>query len=209
MVKYSLLAGALTVALVSGAHATTFFTTETTATGDSLNLTGGQSLTTSTGTVVDPEDITIDVDTASDFASGNAQISPSADILLTTLTFTPTDPNAFSDFTFRGQDVAANQTIDVTVQDNQGNPAETFSFTQAQADQDFSAIGITALSAGETIQSVQISNSGGFKSVKQIDFSLAGSDTGVAEPATWALMILGVGMVGAGVRRRQNAPLAT
>jgi hypothetical protein len=60
---------------------------------------------------------------------------------------------------------------------------------------------------GEAIVRAQISNSVAIQDVRQI--RLGGVVT-VPEPATWAMMILGMGMIGAGLRlrRRKLAPLA-
>lgn len=44
-----------------------------------------------------------------------------------------------------------------------------------------------------------------FKDVKQISFDVAAP--GVPEPATWGMMILGIGMIGGVLRRRQRAEL--
>jgi hypothetical protein len=155
--------------------------------------------TTDFGTVLTANDVAITVNTPSTFASGAATIKANTGTL-TTLTFTPVNPNAFSDFSFRGQDLAANQVIDVTVQDNQGGAAQTFMFTEGVANQDFTRDGIISLD-GETIKSVTISNSGGFKEAKQFAFSPAI----VPEPATWGMMVLGSGLAGAALRRRRVA----
>lgn len=43
-----------------------------------------------------------------------------------------------------------------------------------------------------------------FKSVKQISFDVASIGNPVPEPATWAMMILGFGLIGSAMRRRQR-----
>src|SRR6266576_5415791 len=62
-----------------------------------------------------------------DTGSGFANIKPVKNGSLTELIFTPENPNLFADFSFRGQlNRAAEGTVTVTVQDNQGNAAQTF-----------------------------------------------------------------------------------
>jgi hypothetical protein len=64
---------------------------------------------------------------------------------------------------------------------------------------------------GETIKQVELAMSGGgFKEAKQFAFSLAPGVTGaVPEPESWALMVLGMGVVGAGLRMRRSTAAAT
>jgi hypothetical protein len=183
--------------LATSAHAVTLFQIDASPSGAHLDLTGATNTTTDGAEVLSPNDVTISVVGASDFASGFANISPSGSASLNTLIFTPLSAAAFTGFSFRGQDAGSNQTIDVTVTD-QANQTESFSFTQAKANQDFTRFGIIAAQPGETIKSVEIQNSGaGFKEAKQFEFTLAA----VPEPASWAMMITGFGLVGAALRR--------
>lgn len=141
-----------------------------------------------------------------DTGSGFANITPVKDSTLTSLTFTPQNPNGFEDFTFRGQLLAAGS-VTITVQDNQGDPSQTFTITGLKANADFGRLGITAAGTGETIQSVTIS-SDGFKEVKQISFSSASPFvTSVPEPGSLTLLGVGAaGMAGYCWRRRKAAP---
>src|SRR5207248_8748962 len=104
-----------------------------------------------------------------DTGSGFANIKPVKNGSLTELIFTPENPDLFADFSFRGQlNDAANGTVTVTVQDNQGNPAQIFILTGLGGPNDFARQGIISLD-GEMIQSVTLTSD--FKEVKQIEFS--------------------------------------
>ncbi len=146
-----------------------------------------------------------------DTGSGFSNITPVKGSTLSSLTFTPENPNLFGDFSFRGQLLAAGD-VTVTVQDNQGGKPQTFTFSNLPKDADFDRIGIIAVpNSNETIQSVTIANVG-FKEVKQIEFSLAGEQpppnpgpTPVPEPASALLLILGAGVCGTYYRRGRNA----
>jgi hypothetical protein len=103
--------------------------------------------------------------------SGFANIKPVNNGSLTQLIFTPENANLFADFSFRGQlERDANGTVTVVVQDTQGNPAQTFTFSGLGANADFARQGIISLD-GETIQSITLMSD--FKEVKQIEFSFA------------------------------------
>lgn len=162
------------------------------------------------------DDLEVNVTTNIGVETGNgyANIKPDAtDALLTTLTFTPENPNEFGDFSFRGQpnvDVTEANPITVTVTDNQGNGPQIFTFFGQSANADFDRIGIVSLGFpdNETINEVTISFASGFKEVKQIDFSFAFGVTPnitpvpVPEPAT--LLLLGSGLAGAGIFSRKR-----
>src|SRR5436190_8374679 len=128
-----------------------------------------------------------------DTGSGFATIKPIKDRSLTELVFTPENPNLFADFSFRGQlNAGANGTVTVTVQDNQGNPAQIFIFTGLGTNADFARQGIISLD-GESIASVTLTSD--FKEVKQIEFSFV-PDSGST------VMLLGVALGAAEVLRR-------
>ena len=133
-----------------------------------------------------------------DTGSGFANIKPTnKDTLLTELIFTPEDPNLFADFSFRGQlNAGANGTVTVTVQDNQGNPAQIFIFTGLGTNADFARQGIISID-GETIASITLTSD--FKEVKQIEFSLSG--VGIPDSGS-TVMLLGVALGAAEVLRR-------
>ena len=178
--------------------------------GTKLFLTKATDTASSTGTVINPDDVTIGVTGNSDFADGFSTIKPIKGGTLTDLLFTPVNGNAFSGFTFRGQDAVKDQSIELIVTDNQGDAPEDFFFNVAKANADFGPLGIDAINpAVNTIMSIELINSpGGFNEAKQFTFTGAvgiGTHGTVPEPATWATMLLGIALVGGGIRfaRRQ------
>lgn len=134
-----------------------------------------------------------------DTGAGFSTIKPVKDGSLTSLTFTPSDPNLFGDFSFRGQlEPNANGMVVLTVQDNQGHAPQLFSFTGLGSNADFSRVGIEAVpGSGETIKSVTLASL--FKEQKQNEFSVAGA---VPEPASYAFFGVGIGLLAFGLRRR-------
>jgi len=129
-----------------------------------------------------------DVDTGAGFST----IKPVKDGTLTSVTFTPADPNLFDDFSFRGQLEDAGS-VTLTVKDNQGDPAQTFTFSGLPKDADFDRMGIVAKAgSGETIKWVKLT-SDGFEEEKQNEFSFAPGHQPVPTPASlWGgLALLG------------------
>jgi hypothetical protein len=196
------------MSVASASHAVTLFKVDPNPSGTAVKLDNIKNSTTDSGTVVKTDDVSILVAGKSDFAGGDATIKPSSDVKLTDLIFTPKSDTAFNGFSFRGQDLSKNQTIDVIVTD-QSNATQTFMFTVADKSKDFAAFGIIADLANETIKSVEIQNSGGFKEAKQFEFAVVRPVSGVPEPASWAMMLVGFGAAGAAIRRaRRVRPVA-
>lgn len=150
-------------------------------------------------------EVNVETDVGVQTGNGYANIKPDdKDDSLTTLTFTPEDPNKFGDFSFRGQPsvgVTADNPVVITVLGSNGDPAQVFNYFPFNANADFARIGIVSLD-GETIKEVQIFFLSGFREVKQIDFSFEGDDTDAPEPGSLAL--LGLGLLGLGLGRRRR-----
>ena len=134
-----------------------------------------------------------------DTGAGFSNIKPVKGGSLTSLTFAPADPNLFGDFSFRGQlEGDAGGQVVLTVQDNQGDKAQQFTFTGLGSNADFARIGIIAApGSGETIKSVTLSSL--FKEEKQNEFSLAAV---IPEAQTYAMLGLGITLLVVGLRRR-------
>ena len=157
------------------------------------------------GNVISTDDIGITSMGNVDVSNGDATVKPIKDGSLTELTLTPVDPTEFASFDFRGQLSADSSTVVVTVQDNQGDAPQMFDFTGLPANADFAAIGIIG-TGGETIKSVEVSDTMGFKELKHFQFD---STTGVIpETSTWAMMLVGFAGLGfASYRKTRKAIL--
>ena len=182
---------------------------EPTGTTELMLFLGGENATTSlTGNIGSQNSsltTAITTNTAVDAANGFANIKPDTGTL-TTLTFTPTNSSQFRDFFFLGQlngQGNAVGTVNVSVTDSAGLTfsGPSFSFSN-QANQDFASFGVFS-NDGETIKSVTIDSSAGFKEVKQIVFSPA-TVRAIPEPSTWAMMVLGFFGIGFMAYRRRG-----
>ena len=160
--------------------------------------------------------VTVDTFVGTDTGAGYATIKPHTAGTLDELLFTPANPLAYSDFSFRGQIERAgfSDALTVTVIGclnvggvcHEETPQTINLTTDAGPDADFSRLGIYSTTPGETIFSVMIQTAqhAYFKEFKQVDFSPAGGGSATPEPATWALMLMGVAGVGAISRRRRR-----
>lgn len=136
--------------------------------------------------------VDITTDNPVDVGGGFSNIKPVKNGSLNTVTFTPQDP-IFRGFLFRGQ-LEEGSLVKLSVRDNQGNPAQPFTFQVAGTNQDFGPFAIIS-NDGETIKSVTLTAA--FKEEKQNEFLRA-----VPEPETYAMLGLGLALMGIAARRR-------
>jgi hypothetical protein len=152
--------------------------------------------------------ITVTTNTAADFSAGASTIKPHGAPLLTTLTFTMTDPAAFGSFTFRGQP-KADEVINIAVFD-ENNTEFDFTTSSKSANADLSPIGIFA-TGSDSISKIVLFASSGWKEGKQYTVTDAtgvngsGGGSPTPEPAAWIVMIAGFGLLGTLLRRRSGA----
>jgi hypothetical protein len=197
------------VAAATSASAVTFFTVDD-AEFTKMFLNDASDATTDFGSfgVNDNShhDFLITTNTKSDFSNGFATIKPNPHDggTLTDIVFTPTSPTAYDGFDFHDMPDARGTTVVLTVTDQLGR-TETFDFTEPTTG-DQGPLGIIRALAGETISRVELFDASGFKQVKQITWE--GVPATVPEPATWALMVGGIGFAGATLRRRRAAAVA-
>jgi PEP-CTERM motif len=193
------IASVVAFAGVNSANAT--FVIDNVNASDSVDFTKAKNQATFFGTVLSPDDVSFSATGNVDVANGNATIKPIKNGTLTSLTIAPVNSLLFDGFSFRGQLEKAG-TITLTVQDAQGDAPQTFHFAVSNANKDFSAFGISGLPTDETIKSIIISDSDGFKSLKQFAFDEVAP---VPEPSTWAMMIVGFMGLGFVAYRKRRA----
>lgn len=152
-------------------------------------------------TAVNAREVDVTTNTGVRTGNGYANIVSDTGAPLTTLTFTPENPGVWNDFSFRGQlsepSNPGGTPVVISV-----NGTQTFDFFPGIANADFQRIGIiSSTMEPETIDAVTISFAGGFRQVKQIDFS-SGIIPAVPEPATFALMSIGLAGMAFGKRKK-------
>lgn len=141
--------------------------------------------------------VTVDpMGAAVDTGAGLSDIKPSGTSVLSALTFTPANDALFNDFSFRGQLERPGFTgvVDISWTDSSGMSGMLSVSGVKGPNSDFDRIGIVS-DDGERLKSVEISTtgSGGFKEVKQAQFSVSSA---IPEPSTFALMLLGFAGLG-------------
>jgi hypothetical protein len=91
-----------------------------------------------------------------------------------------------------------------------GGATQTLEFTGDTKQDDFGAIGFDEINEpGALIDSVtmRLDATGAFNEVKQFDFSVPGATAAVPEPSTWAMLIIGFGLMGLGaVKHSRRQP---
>lgn len=174
---------------------------------DNVLLTSATNVAVGSGYTNDTPPVEVQFTSATDLlnldANGQATIS-AVDEILNSLTFTLLGGFTFERAEFNLFDGAVRQ-LTVTLLTNTGS-TETFNLANANGANRF---GITA-AEGELLSAVTFSSTAGFDSLTQL--RLGGVTTGetpgqsgaVPEPSTWAMMLLGFGAVGAGMRRRRK-----
>jgi hypothetical protein len=172
------------VMLSTGAVGTTVFGT-TNQTNSSVTFVGSESLT-------EP-------------SNGQARIEAS-DGSFTTLEFFLTDPL----LTFTSAEFNINALSDGMITINatdDGGSLFSMPFAISAAGQNF--FNLTGIN-GQSISNVSFTSTGQIADVRQIRLGgVAGLTSVVPEPASWAVMILGFGMIGAGLRLRRRRDEAT
>jgi hypothetical protein len=131
-----------------------------------------------------------------DSGAGFANITPTNNEPLISLTFTPGDNTLFSDFSFRGQLTQAG-TVSLAVFDQFGTEFDFTTMSEGK-DDNIPRFGVIS-NDGETIDHI-IVTADSFKEFKQIEFSFG---DGVAVPDGGAtVMLLGAALTGLGLLRR-------
>ena len=150
-------------------------------------------VTTVYGSILQPNDLKVTLNAPG--AVVNNSIVPMGDSL-TSVTFTPLSSKTFTDFSFVCQFLTNNEAITLTVLDTHG-ATQTFQVPTGLAAGNMKRFGIEAL-PGDAIKSVTITAAQGLRDLKNPFFSV----NAVPEPSSWAMLITGVGMVGAVMRRK-------
>jgi hypothetical protein len=115
-----------------------------------------------------------------------------------TLTFT--NPTSYLSFLWGSPDTYNQLTVNTNVR-SYVYTAANLNFARTDGDQSFSQYVSFATTAGELISSVNFTNVPAADAFEAANFSV----TAVPEPATWAMMLVGFGMVAATARRRSAA----
>ena len=175
---------------------------------ENVLLNTGATGTTITGTTNQTSSLVTfqGLESLSEPSNGQARIE-AVDGAYTSLTFFLTDPaKSFGRAEFN-INAAQTGTVTITALDNLGKTFTLANSAVGGGGQNF--FNLTALS-GESIKSVTITSNVPISDTRQIRLGGIGLTSAVPELSTWAMMIVGMGMVGGGLRlRRRGAQLAS
>jgi hypothetical protein len=139
--------------------------------------------------------------TGNQFTVTSGDIFPSSG-LITSLTITPSSPLTvliLNTGILPGAPTNGTLTYTLTMSDS---TVDTFSMNLGNG---INFLTITTV-GGEAIESLALSDPTGFSKLESVHAVFQGGS--VPEPATWAMMLLGFGALGIGMRRRRRAALA-
>ncbi|MDP1026513.1 PEPxxWA-CTERM sorting domain-containing protein [Sphingomonas sp. KR1UV-12] len=160
-------------------------------------LNGGAVATLSGGTVYTNDRPFADMPAGTIFGNAFLAVGPTAG-QPATLTFT----NALTYLSFLwGSPDTYNQLTLTTNQRSYTYTANSLGFTTTDGNQSISQAVQFAASAGETISSISFNNSPAVDAFETANYRI----TAVPEPATWAMLLVGFGMVGAASRYRRRS----
>ena len=162
-------------------------------------LAGGAVATLSGGTVYNSDQPFADIPAGQ--VSSFLAVGPTAG-QPATLNFT--SPLSYLSFLWGSPDTYNVLTL-VTNQNTYTYTAQSLNFAVTNGNQSFSQYVQFAATAGEQIRSVQFTNNTALDAFETANYSI----TAVPEPATWAMLMLGFGMVGAAARYRRRSTKTT
>ncbi len=167
----------------------------------SAGLNNGAVATLTGGTVYNQDRPFADIPAGAVFGNNFLAAGPTAG---TPATLSFTSPVQYLSFLWGSPDTYNALTLTTNVRTYDFNVG-SLNFASTSGDQSFSQYVQFAASAGETIRSVSFANLPDRDAFETANFSI----TAVPEPATWAMMLVGFGMVGAASRYRRRNTSAT
>jgi hypothetical protein len=173
---------------------------------ENVLLNSGTSGTTLSGTTNQTNSLVTfqGLESLTEPSNGQARIE-AVDGSYTSLTFFLTDPTkSFGRAEFNLNTLASGMAT-ITATDQFGT-VFTQTFAVGGNGQNFFNL---VANSGEAIKTVSISSTAQIGDTRQIRLGGVGLTSAVPEPATWSMLILGFGMVGAGMRLRRRTPIAT
>jgi hypothetical protein len=166
----------------------------------SAGLTGGSVATLTGGEVYNSDMPFADLPAGSVFGNNFLAVGPTAG-QPALLAFT--SPLTYLSFLWGSPDTYNVLTVNTNLSSYEYT-ANGLGFPTTDGNQNVSQYVQFATSAGETISSLSFSNSVPMDAFETANYSV----TAVPEPATWAMMMVGFGMVGAAARYRRRSTIA-